>query len=173
MWQLGIITTGRKPNILLETVKQLLSLTDNKEITKLLIEYQQDAICLSQDYQQVAEDILWYGKGNKRIERQKDITAIQGKWLDEEVIIVGSFSKDSYSYHASLQKAAKEELWHAPSIKKKYGYIGNITGLEKGRFIKRREYLKMEHPDYVHISPDNLYQIPSRKIYRVYLANKK
>ena len=76
-------------------------------------------------------------------------------------------------YHASLQEAAKEELWHAPSIKKKYGYIGNITGLEKGRFIKRREYLKMEHPDYVHISPDNLYQIPSRKIYRVYLANKK
>ena len=161
LWQLDIITTCRKLNIPLETVQQILSLHDNGEITKLLMEYRQEAIRLSQYYQQVADDILWYGEENERIERQKDTTAMQEKWLDEEVVIAGNFSKDAQSYHASLQEAAKEELRHAPSIKRKYGYILDMGGLEKGKFIKRREYLKMEDQNYVHISPDNLYRIPS------------
>lgn len=160
LWQLDIITICRKLNIPLETVKQILSLHDNREITKLLMEYRQEAIRLSQFYQQIAEDVLWYSEENERIERQKDETAIQEKWLDAEVVIAGSFSKD---YHASLQKAAKEELRYAPSIRRKYGYILDIDGLEKGRFIKLREYLKMGHQDYTHISPDNLYRIPAGK----------
>lgn len=158
LWQLDIITTCRKLNIPLETVKQILSLHDNREITKLLMEYRQEAIRLSQYYKQVAEDILWYGEENERIECQKGQTAIQEKWLDGEVVIAGSFSKD---YHASLQKAAKEELRYAPSIRRKYGYILDMGGLEKGKFIKRREYLKMEHQAYTHISPDDLYRIPA------------
>lgn len=163
LWQLDIITTCRKLNIPLETVKQILSLHDNGEITKLLMEYRQEAIRLSQYYQQVADDILWYGEENERIESQKDTTAMQEKWLDEEVVIAGNFSKDAQSYHASLQEAAKEELRHAPSIKRKYGYILDMGGLEEGKFIKRREYLKMEHQNYVHISTDNLYRIPAGK----------
>ncbi len=161
LWQLDIITTCRKLNIPLETVKQILSLHDNGEITKLLMEYRQEAIRLSQYYQQVAEDILWYGEEHERIQRQKDITTIQEKWLDEEVVIAGKFSKDAQSYHASLQEAAKEELRHAPSIRRRYGYVLDMAGLEAGKFIKRREYLKMEHQEYAHISPDNLYQIPA------------
>lgn len=92
LWQLDIITTCRKLNIPLETVKQILSLHDNGEITKLLMEYRKEAIRLSQYYQQVAEDILWYGEENERIESQKDTTAIQEKWLDEEfprIIFIG------------------------------------------------------------------------------------
>lgn len=102
LWQLDIITTCRKLNIPLKTVKQILSLQDNGDITNLLMEYWQEAIRLSRYYQQVAEDILWYGEGNKRIEHQKDITTIQEKWLDEEVVIAGSFSRDTQSYHTIL-----------------------------------------------------------------------
>ena len=39
----------------------------------------------------------------------------------------------------------------------------DLSGLEKGKFIKRREYLKMGHQEYVHIFPNNLYQIPDGK----------
>jgi len=133
LWQLDIITTCRKLNIPLETVRQILSLRDNGEITRLLMEYRQEAIRLSRYYQQVAEDISWYGEEKERIERQKDRTEIQKKWLEEEVVIAGSFSKDARSYHASLQDAAKEELRHAPSIRRKY----------------------------THISPEHLYRIPA------------
>lgn len=163
LWQLDIITTCRKLNIPLDMVKQILSLKDNEEITKLLMEYRQEALRLSQYYQQVADDILWYGEEKERIEKQKDRITVQEKWLDEEVVIFGSFTRDAQSYHASLQEAAKDELHHAPSIKRKYGYILDLDGLEKGQFIKRREYLKLEHTDYTFVSADNLYHIPSGK----------
>lgn len=175
LWQLDIITTCRKLNIPLETVKQILSLHDNREITKLLMEYRQEAIRLSQYYQQVAEDISWYGEENERIENQKDVTAIQEKWLDEEIVIAGNSGKDTGSYHVKLQEAAREELRHAPSIRRKYGYILDMCGMEKGKFIKSREYLKMEHQDYAHISPDNLYRIPAGRyiVFTLHIRNEK
>ena len=125
------------------------------------MEYRQEAIRLSRYYQQVAEDISWYGEEKERIERQKDRTEIQKKWLEEEVVIAGSFSKDARSYHASLQDAAKEELRHAPSIRRKYGYMLDMGGLKQGKVIKCREYLKLGHQEYTHISPENLYRIPA------------
>lgn len=161
LWQLDIITTCRKLNIPLETVRQILSLRDNGEITRLLMEYRQEAIRLSRYYQQVAEDISWYGEEKERIERQKDRTEIQKKWLEEEVVIAGSFSKDARSYHASLQDAAKEELRHAPSIRRKYGYMLDMGGVKQGKVIKCREYLKLGHQEYTHISPEHLYRIPA------------
>ena len=175
LWQLDIITTCRKLNIPLGTVRKILALKDNREIIRLLMEYRQEAIRLSRYYQQVAEDILWYGGENERIERRKDITEIQEKWLDEEIVIAGSVSKDARSYHASLQEAVKEELRHAPSIRRKYGYILDMDGLERGEFIKRREYLKIEHQNYTHISPDNLYRIPAGKyiVFTLQIRNEK
>ncbi len=68
-----------------------------------MMEYRQEAIRLSRYYQQVAEDISWYGEEKERIERQKDRTEIQKKWLGEEVVIAGSFSKDARSYCPSDQ----------------------------------------------------------------------
>ena len=44
------------------------------------------------------------------------------------MVIAGSFSKDARSYHASLQDVAKEELRHAPSIRRKYGYMLDMAG---------------------------------------------
>ena len=161
LWQLDIITTCRKLNIPLETVRQILALRDNGEITRLLMEHRQEALRLSRYYQQVAEDILWYGEENERIERQKGVTAIQEKRLDEEIVIAGGFSRDAQSYHASLQEAAREALRSAPSIRRKYGYVLDLDGLEKGKVIKRREYLKLEHLDHAPVSPEHLYRIPA------------
>lgn len=48
LWQLDIITTCRKLNIPLETIRQILSLKDNEEITKLLMIYREEALRLSQ-----------------------------------------------------------------------------------------------------------------------------
>ena len=120
----------RTTNIPLETVRRILSLQDNEEITKLLMEYRQEAIQLSQYYQQIAEDILWYSEENERIKSHKDVTAIQEIWLDQEIVIAGSFSKDACSYHASLQEAVKNELHHAPSIRRRYGYVLDMEGLK-------------------------------------------
>ena len=50
LWELDIITACRKLNIPLETVRQILSLRDNGEITRLLMKYRQEAIRLSRYY---------------------------------------------------------------------------------------------------------------------------
>lgn len=47
-----------------EIVKQMLSLCGNGEIVKLLMDYREEAIRLSNCCQQAADDILWYGKAN-------------------------------------------------------------------------------------------------------------
>ena len=163
LWQLDIITTCRKLDIPLETIRKILSLKDNRQITKLLMEYRREAIRLSEYYRRVAEDILWYDGENERIESKKGATDICEKWLDEEIVIAGSFGKDARCYHANLQNAAKDELRHAPSIKRKYGYILDMDAIREGRFIKRREYLKMSDSLYAHIPPENLYKLPAGK----------
>ena len=72
LWQLDIIAACRKLNIPLDTVRQILSLQDNAEIVRLLMEYRQEALRRSAYYQQVASDILWYQEEHRRIEAQKD-----------------------------------------------------------------------------------------------------
>ncbi len=72
LWQLDIIAACRKLNIPLDTVRQILSLPDNAEIVRLLMEYRQEALRRSAYYQQVASDILWYQEEHRRIEAQKD-----------------------------------------------------------------------------------------------------
>ena len=72
LWQLDIIAACRKLNIPLDTVRQILSLQDNAQIVRLLMEYRQEALRRSAYYQQVASDILWYQEEHRRIEAQKD-----------------------------------------------------------------------------------------------------
>lgn len=175
LWQLDIITTCRKLNIPLEIVKQILSLHDNGEIVKLLMEYRKEAIRFSNYYQQVADDILWYGEENERIRNQKGVTSIQEKFLEEEIVIAGNLPKGSQSYHAGLQEVVKDELKCAPTIRRKYGYIIDTEGLATGKFVKCREYLKMEHQNFQYIAPDSYYIIPAGKyaVFTLHIQNEE
>ena len=175
LWQLDIVTTCRKLSIPLEKVKQILSFRDNGKIAELLMEYREEALKLSRYYQQVADDILWYNEENSRILKPKDILTIEEKWLDEETVIIGNLKRDRKSYHANLQEVVKEELNHMPSIRKKYGYILDLEKINTGKFVKCREYLKIESEDYQDISPENLYTLPSGEyaVFTIHIKNEK
>ena len=67
MYQLDIIATCRNLKIPLEKVKEIISSRDNEKVVKLLMEYQSEALRLSQYYKQVADDISWYYEENERI----------------------------------------------------------------------------------------------------------
>lgn len=161
LWQLDIITTCRKLNVPLETIRQILSLKDNNEILKLLMRHRDEAIRLSKYFQQVADDIVWYGEEHTRISEQKDHIEIHEKWLDEEIVVVGNLNDKIHSYHANLQSAVKEELRYAPSIRRKYGYFLDIEQIENGKVMKCREYLKLDYQNYSYINSENLYTLPS------------
>ena len=111
LWQLDIIAACRKLNIPLDTVRQILSLQDNAEIVRLLMEYREEALRRSAYYQQVAEDILWYKEEHRRIEAQKDSPpVVRQVWREAEQVIAGRAAQGSQAYHVNMQQAAQAEL---------------------------------------------------------------
>ena len=169
LWQLDIITACRKLNIPLDTVRQILSLQDNAEIVRLLMEYREEALRRSAYYQQVAEDILWYKEEHRRIEAQKDDPPlVRQVWREAEQVIAGRAAQGgSQAYHVNMQQAAQAELQQAASIRRRYGYLLDGAGMPAGQVIKLREYVRTEGP-YRWIDPDALYTIPAGR-YAVFL----
>lgn len=161
LWQLDIITICRKLSIPLEQIKQILSSHDNSKITELLLEYRNEALRLSAYYRQVADDISWYAKENKRIRHEAVSKDIIKKQLDKEIVIAGMLKRDKISYHANLLEAAKDELRKANTIQRQYGYILDLEQIRKGKFVKEREYLKLPGNSYTNVKPENLYTIPA------------
>ena len=162
LWQLDIIAACRKLNIPLDTVRQILSLQDNAEIVRLLMEYREEALRRSAYYQQVAEDILWYKEEHRRIEAQKDDPPlVRQVWREAEQVIAGRAAQGgSQAYHVNMQQAAQAELQQAASIRRRYGYPLDGAGMPAGRVVKLREYVRMEAP-YRCIDPETLYTIPA------------
>lgn len=161
LWQLDIITTCRKLSIPLEQVKQILSVHDNNKITEMLLEYRSEALRLSDYYRQVAEDILWYGEENNRLMTGQKSTGVHMEWMKAQTVIAGAPNEDGVSYHANLQAAAKEELLHAHTIRRKYGYSLDLKPARLGRVVKLREYVKIAGEGYSYISTEHLYTIPA------------
>lgn len=172
LWQIDIISTCRKLSIPLEKVKQILSFRDNEKIVRLLMEYREEALRLSAYYQQAADDILWYSEENETILQQKRQGTVEKKWFDEETVIIGSRKRDRKSYHADLQEVVKEELYQRPSIQKKYGYVLNLSEICNHRFVKEREYLKIENCSYQNIPAENLFTLPAGT-YAVFMLHIK
>lgn len=172
LWQIDIISTCRKLSIPLEKVKQILSFRDNEKIVNLLMEYREEALRLSAYYQQVADDISWYNEENENILKQKRQCVIEKRRIDEETVIVGSMKRDAQSYHANLQEVAKEELYQRSSIRKKYGYVLDLSEINNNRFVKKREYLKIENSNYKNIPAENLLTLPAGT-YAVFILHIK
>lgn len=161
LWQLDIITMCRKLSIPLEKVKQILALHDNAKITEILLEYRSEALRLSDYYRQVARDIQWYEQENRRISGDINFSGVKLEHRDEETVITGILKKDGVSYHAQLQAAAREELQHADSIQRRYGYLLDREQMREGRVYKHGEYLKLPGSSYSHVSPEHLHTLPA------------
>lgn len=160
MYQLDIITACRHLGIPLEKVKQILSFRDNDKVVGLLMEYQQEALCLSQYYQKVAEDIDWYGRENEHIKRKAPDTSVHLEHRETETVIVGSQAREDSSYHANLQEVLKEEMQDRHFIRRTYGYFLDIDCVAQNKLLKRREYVKLPDDGYSNIRPEHLYQLP-------------
>lgn len=172
LWQLDIITICRKLSIPLAQVKKILSSHDNAKITNLLLEYRGEALRLSEFYKQVADDILWYGEENRRIQREDKPRNIHIEHLPAETVIAGALKREQSSYHANLLEAAKDELRQTDSIRRKYGYILDIGEMQNGKFIKQREYLKIGKNDFSYVHPENLLTLPAGE-YAVFILHIK
>ncbi len=110
MYQLDIITTCRNLKIPLEKVKEIISSGDNEKVVQLLMEYQSEALRLSQYYRQVADDISWYYEENRHIKAQLPDCEVHVTHLEPETVIVGNQKRKDSSYHANLQDVLNQEF---------------------------------------------------------------
>lgn len=159
MYQLDIITTCRRLGIPLERVRQILSSRDNDKVVNLLKEYQKEAVRLSRYYQQVAEDISWYGQENDYIKLHAEDSAVHLEYREPETVIAGKMTGDISSYHANLQEVLQEEMQGRHFVRRKYGYILDTEGVLDNRLLKQREYVKLPDYDYSRISPEHLFTL--------------
>lgn len=143
LWQLDIITTCRKLDIPLDTVREILSKDNNQEVVALLQAHQEKALALSVYYQQVAQDISWYSQENDQMAALQCPTEIREEVLEAETAL-GGCQDEHGGYHFRLQEAAREPLHRMPTIRRKYGYVLDLEGLRQGRVVKLREYLKFQ-----------------------------
>ena len=82
------------------------------------------------------------------------------RYTSEDYDLVCEFVKRA----SGIETVNEEIIAHSVLIKNDEEVTGMVSyekfdGLEKGKFIKRREYLRIEHLDHVHLSPDAIYQI--------------
>ena len=160
MYQLDIITTCRNLKIPLEKVKEIISSRDNEKVVKLLMEYQSEALRLSQYYRQVADDISWYYEENEHIKLQTSDDKVHMVYLEPETVIVGNQKREDSSYHANLQDVINQEFQTTSFVRRKYGYFLDTEKFFSNMLRKYREYVKLPDGDYSSINPEHLYTLP-------------
>ena len=160
MYQLDIIATCRNLKIPLEKVKEIISSGDNEKVVQLLMEYQSEALRLSQYYKQVADDIFWYYEENEHIKAQTPDECVRLEFLESETVIVGNLKRENTSYHANLQDVLKQEFHATNFVRRKYGYFLDTEDFLENGLKKYREYVKLPYGDYSSVNPENLYTIP-------------
>ncbi len=160
-WQLDIITICKKLGVPLDKVRQIFKSHDNDCVTSLLMEYREEALRLSRYYQQAADDILWYYQENNQVKAARNFSGydlVSCEYLPSETVIAGT--KNNGDYHANLQLAARKQLLHTGSIRRRYGYFLDTQKLATGEMVKLREYVKIDGSRYEFVPPENLFLIP-------------
>lgn len=160
MYQLDIITTCRNLKIPLQKVKEIISSKDNEKVVQLLMEYQNEALRLSQYYRQVAEDISWYYEENERIKSQVPDGKVHTAYLEPETVIVGNQKRKASSYHANLQDVLNQEFRATNFVRRKYGYFLDTESFLDNKLKKYREYVVLPDGDYSSVNPEHLYVLP-------------
>ena len=144
----------------MEKVKEIISSRDNEKVVKLLMEYQSEALRLSQYYRQVADDISWYYEENEHIKSQASDCEVQILYFEPETVIVGNQEREDSSYHANLQDVLKQEFQTTNFVRRKYGYFLDTERFFHNELRKYREYVKLPDGDYSSVSSEHLYTLP-------------
>ena len=160
MYQLDIITTCRNLKIPLEKVKEIISSRDNEKVVRLLMEYRNEALRLSEYYKQVADDIAWYYDENEHIKSQLPDQEVHICSLEPQTVIVGNQKRKNSSYHANLQDVLQQEFQKTNFVRRKYGYFLQTENFLNNELRKYREYIKLPDGDYSAIRPEHLYTLP-------------
>ena len=169
LWELDIIAICRSLDLPLERIREILSLRDNRKIAGILMEYRQEALRRRDYHDRVAADIQWYQEENSRLDDRRWPEGVQRLSLPAETVVTGAKKRGRESYHANLQRAARDLLQSYNTIRRRYGYILDFDSLPGGMVDPVQEYLILEQADLSSVRPENRMTIPAGEYAVAYL----
>lgn len=159
-WCAEIISMFRSIDVPLEEMKKIMVTEDEKKIKGVLNNRQKAIREVIEKYTQAEKDIKWLKKMLN--ERQKTYSNEPYlKEIKERLVIYKKNSRNEREYHMTLQKISVNELQHAPSLKRKYGYILNPQVIMNDVFKIEGEFLNLYQNKYEYTEKEHIYEIPS------------
>ena len=169
-WYMDIITCFRKLGMSIEKIKKTLSYKDNSHIVAILNEQRQEAEKMRDYYAGVMEDIQWYCEQDQKIAGSRPVSAVQVELLPERRVICGINPDDEQAYLITLQEKSQEEILHASSIKRSYGYFLHPEDIRSNYFHIHGIYLSIGTGNYSHTQQSDILTLPAGR-YACFIAN--
>ena len=160
-WCIDIITCFRKLRVPLDTIQQILSLQDNGKIVEILKAQKLEAEQQRDYYASVVDDIEWYCMQNDKIVHSEKQDIVFLEELPEKQVIYGMNTDGETDYHVRLQEHCKEEVIHAGSIKRNYGYFLSPRSLQANAFLIKGSYVEIGTGRYQYTPASNMCTIPA------------
>ena len=169
LWELDIITICRSLDLPLERIREILSLRDNGKIAGILMAYRQEALRRRDYYDRVAADIQWYHDEIGRLDGWHCPEGVRLETFPARTVVTGAKKRGRESYHANLQRAARDLLQSYNTIRRRYGYVLDFGSLPGGTVDPVQEYLILEDADLSGVKPENRMTIPAGEYAVAYL----
>lgn len=169
LWELDIITICRSLDLPLERIREILSLRDNGKIAGILMAYRQEALRRRDYYDRVAADIQWYHDEIGQLDGWHCPEGVRLETFPARTVVTGAKKRGRESYHANLQRAARDLLQSYNTIRRRYGYVLDFGSLPGGTVDPVQEYLILEDTDLSGVKPENRMTIPAGEYAVAYL----
>lgn len=169
-WYIDMITCFRKLGLSIERIKKTLSYRDNGHVVNILNEQREEAARMRDYYSGVVTDIDWYCEQSRRIAAYQHSGEVRVEWLPQREVIYGTNPSAEQAYHIRLQENCREEILHADSIKRSYGYFLYPEDLPRNQFHIHGEYISIGTGKYTYTDSAHLMVIPSG-VYACFITN--
>lgn len=166
-WCAEVISMFRSIDMPIEEIKEIMKTQDYRKVRDALNHRQKKIKEVIEKYRQADKDIRWFkhmlGEQNKQISETTYIREIKPR-----IVVYKKNKRSEREYHMTLQNISVNELQHAKSLQRKYGYIINSQIIMNNAFKIEGEYLDLYKDNYEYTEDKYVYEIPGG----VYLCQK-
>ena len=146
-WCFDIISICRSLGIPLQKIKSILNTHSNEKIVELLAEEKIRAEELSRMYAKIAADIAWYNEQHALVKNTSLTDSVSVRHLPERKVLMGADQEERRAYHIALQKICLKAGHRCNSLRRRYGFVLDTSGIQDDRFTKLREFIQYENED--------------------------
>ena len=159
-WCFDIINVCRSLGVPLEKIKTILKTHNNEKVVELLSEERLKAEALSRMYARIADDISWYEEQQNLMDNTALTETVIVRHLPERKVLMGANQEERRYYHIALQEQCNRAGKRINSLKRRYGFVLDIAGIQSDSFLKVREFIQFQSEENEKLPEKHLTVIP-------------